>query len=183
MKTYRFLIIILIAVSIQACRQFEPQIELKIKNYVETDKAAVLDFSVKGLHLSKTQGGFVADRLTAKLFEASKVQVTDRALVKDAQRIFMINSATPFPAEILQKTGKKLNAKYIIIGDVYETGTGEAYTDDYIGLLQISFRIINASTGEIIGFVSHKGSMENKSFEETVENMFAEIFLKMKEVK
>lgn len=176
-----FLPVFLLSLFVCGCAIFTPVPDLSIKPQFDRKDVAVLDFAAKGMHLSNSLGVFTADCLTSGLYLINKVSVIDRAKVRDAEQLLGISSSNILSLDEIQRLGLRLKAKYLILGNIYQYDSGEAFTSAAEPMLSISFRIISIPSTDVVGMVSHKLSMKDCSAEEVIQKMVLEILQKMQE--
>jgi len=117
-------------------------------------RIGVLNFSHKGsLGVSEKLGSYAADRLTNSLFIKKQYDVVDRSMVK-SEMVRNKLSTEILNIEQINTLGKELNTDYLIVGKIVElTNQLEDIEGDKGWSLEISFRILDARTGEVKGVV------------------------------
>lgn len=125
-------------------------------------RIAVLDFEQEGVLAGEKLGGFAADELTAALFAQKKFAVVDRVQVKSGLHALQLSAAVMSVAEI-RKLGEFLHADYLVFGKLHalhRTGLDPKRNDNLP--LQISFRLIDAREGEMLGVFSARGKSKGE---------------------
>ena len=179
MKTTKYIVIIYLLISLHACTLFIPQPELSLRKGFDGKDIAVLDFAVKGMHISQFHGVYAADKLSERLFLSNQYTTIDRSLIREAERLVGVNSASPLSADQIQKLGLRVKAKYLILGNVYALSKSDSFDFDTESEIQISFRIVSVATGEVLGAVTYKTNDSDDIIENTISAMVNKMIEKM----
>lgn len=156
-KTIGFWSIILLAVLwVSGCAFFQSG---KTESWFQRQSArviAVLDFEQEGFVEGGKLGVFAADELTSALFIRKKVDVVDRSQIKAK---IMEKGLHPnvMDNKAIQELGRILNADCLILGKITEmSGIDIGLEEEQKHRIQITFRLISTSSGEVIGMVSQE---------------------------
>jgi curli biogenesis system outer membrane secretion channel CsgG len=140
---------------------------------------AVLDFELDGFLGGEKMGGFAADELTAALFLKKKFEVVDRARVKaGALELNLANGI--MPADAIKKLSQPLGADYLILGKITRLNDNDFDPGSRNHLhAQITFRLISARDGAVIGVLSRRGTSKGDT-KKFVSDMLGEMASSMK---
>jgi TolB-like protein len=169
--------IIIICLIIIACTSYVPNVKYYKENFRLTDSlstVAVLDFEYNGRLLTKKIAMDAADNLTADLFVKKGIRIVDRSIVKQCLQKYEKLIQGRYSQEEIKNIGKELNAKYVILGSIQSFGSMEEYHESSKNKVNITIRILNASTSEVMGIVKHD-SRSRGNMDELVKKMTGEI--------
>ncbi len=179
MNIVRIGCIIILGLSIASCSLLIPPPAINLQKTFDGKDIAILDFSATGMQFSQRHGVMTADRLTTALLLNKKFTLIERARVRDAQKIVGVSSVTPVSADQIQKIGLRLNAKYLVIGEIYQYAKENGFSSEGEGTVTISFRVLNTANGEIAGVVTHSLSYSEQSPEEVINRLIEQISKKL----
>jgi curli biogenesis system outer membrane secretion channel CsgG len=157
------LIIFMIVLLISGCALFQSG---KTESWFQSNSVkiiAVLDFEQEGFVRGGKLGSFAADELTSALFIKKQINVVDRAQVKAK---IMEKGFHPHVMDnkTIQELGGILNADCLILGKITEmVGLDIGLEEKQKQQIQITFRLISTSSGEIVGMVSHEVTKRGES--------------------
>ncbi len=156
-KYIGFWLIILFAVLlVSGCAFFQSG---KTESWFQKKSArviTVLDFEQEGFVEGGKLGIFAADELTSALFIKKKVNVVDRSQVK-AKVMEKGFHSNVMDNKAIQELGRILNADCLILGKITEmSGIDIGLEEEQKHRIQITFRLISTSSGEVIGMVSQE---------------------------
>lgn len=150
------LIALFFILSMSGCAVFQPG---RTESWFQGNSVkviAVLDFEQEGFVRGGKLGSFAADELTSALFIKKKINVVDRAQVKAK---IMERGFHPHVMDnkTVQELGQILNADCLILGKITEMGGIDiGMEEEQKHRIQITFRLILTSSGEVIGMVSRE---------------------------
>lgn len=122
----------------------------------ETRVIAVLDFEQEGFIGGDRLGGFAADELTSALFIKRKLKVVDRVLIK-AKMLEMNIDRSAMTVHVIRSLASMLNADCFVLGKIVRTDSENIEPAANVRIrFQISFRILSAKDGSVIGMVTKR---------------------------
>lgn len=128
-------------------------------------RIAVLDFEQEGVLAGEKLGGFAADELTAALFAQKKFAVVDRAQVQAAVHTLQLSVAIISAVEI-KKLGESLQADYLALGKLQCLRRADFDSaQEKSARVQISFRLLAARNGEVLGVFAQRGNCKGQPAE------------------
>jgi TolB-like protein len=125
-------------------------------NIQTSDTLAVLPFSVnaRGQEVQR-MGEVLAESVTVRLINARMLRVIERAqidqLVKEADRETLLSQTGLMNEKTVQSVGNLIGAKYLVVGNVIVIENA----------LQVTGRVLNVKTGEILMASQVAGPKEN----------------------
>jgi len=161
---------LLMLLLLPGCYYLSSQPEVSINSGFEKKDVAVLDFSVKGVHIAQAQGVYTSDKLSDKLFLSKACTIIDRSRVREAESFIGITPSTPLSADQILKLGLRLKAKYLVLGEVTHIMQGDAYDFDATGIVQISMRILSVMNGDVVGVATYQMDDSDAGIETTINN-------------
>jgi hypothetical protein len=168
---------IMICFLIFTCTSYVPNVKYYKENFTLKDSlstVAVMDFEYNGWLLTKKHATDAADNLNADLFVKKSIAIIDRSIVKRCLQKYETSKQGRYSQEEIKNIGKELGAVYIILGSIQSFGTMEEYHESQKNKVNMTVRILNALTGEVIGIGKHtvKSGM---NMDELVKKMAGEM--------
>ncbi len=151
-------------------------VEATIAKYARSAQTDRLRMTVLPFRTHGTSNGNVSDRvvsdLTAHLTSSRKFAMLDRSFEQERQSEMGLLSSGDASMEEMAKLGNRLGTDYMIVGVIEDAGT-KTHTTELAGRtlsssttrLSISYRVIDAPTGQIKMADSWSGSMPGGSID------------------
>jgi hypothetical protein len=133
----------------------QPRPDILIRADFDGDGLAVVSFTAQGSFLQHDAGILAADRFSEEMFLRGRYNVIDRARVNNAILDIGLAGMDRLSDEQIQELGRRLDAKYIAVGKVYQE-TGPLYhVNDIEKKLTVSIRIIDTGSTDMVGVIRH----------------------------
>ena len=139
------------------CSSYVPKVQYN-KNFNLSDSlstVAVMDFEYNGRLLTKRIARDAADNLTTDLFVKKGIKVVDRSIVREYLQKYEMLKQGRYSQKEIKNIGGELDATYIILGSIQSLGSMEEYHESSKNKVNITIRILNTMTGEVMGMIKH----------------------------
>jgi len=179
MKYLRIILILIFVSLLQYCSSSSyidtENPDINISEDIDSVNIAILPFSKHGPFLPSYSGVLFAEMLADELFLSDKYLVIHKSKTKEVFKELEIQKPTNLDYSVLKNIGTRLNAKYVITGNILQ------YTDsELIGLesdykIKVTCRVLSTESGDIVGLISILSNSKNANAVDVLDSIAKKI--------
>ncbi len=159
MPLLKTLLVFVIIVSVYSCAQIYPIVK-RSDGFPPADslyyRYAVLDFDYHGQNLTKFIADRAADQFSNELYSILAFPVTERTIVRAAQKKYKESGRSRITVEEIKKIAAETDADFIVLGTLNSLASIEDALSSKQNEIELSIRFIEAKTGEMVCNIQEK---------------------------
>lgn len=156
--------------------------EISLTERIDSVNIVVLPFAKNGSLILSNSGILFANSLAEKLFSTNNFFIVDRSKIKEVLNELDIKNPIGLSSSELQNIGNRLEAKFIITGNINQYSDKELISIESELKVKITFRIISTENGDIVGVVDAHGSSRNRNITDVLDEIANTIVMELNNV-